>query len=118
MLLFSFFLNIFLCQGYELSGEIALKNKHYYYYYYYSNKLDKVKADNKETWRVLNEILNRKKNSICNQPENYNDGKHIYCLYIYIYIYIYIYTYIMFACTSGRCNRQSEFTLLHFTIFH
>ena len=23
-----------------------------------------------------------------------------------------------FACTSGRCNRQSEFTLLHFTIFH
>ena len=22
------------------------------------------------------------------------------------------------ACTSGRCNRQSEFTLLHFTIFH
>ena len=34
MLLFSFFLNIF-CQGYELSGEIALKNNHYYYYYYY-----------------------------------------------------------------------------------
>ena len=26
-------------------------------------------------------------------------------------------TYI-FACTSGRCNRQSESTLLHFTIFH
>ena len=45
---------------------------------YYSNKLDKVKADNKETWRVLNEILNRKKRSICNQPENYNYGKHIY----------------------------------------
>ena len=34
MLLFSFFLNIFLCQGYELSGEIALKNNHYYYSYY------------------------------------------------------------------------------------
>ena len=31
---FFFFLNIFLCQGYELSGEIALKNNHYYYYYY------------------------------------------------------------------------------------
>ena len=29
-----FFLNIFLGQGYELSGEIALKNNHYYYYYY------------------------------------------------------------------------------------
>ena len=27
----SFFLNIF-CQGYELSGEIALKNNQYYYY--------------------------------------------------------------------------------------
>ena len=23
-----------------------------------------------------------------------------------------------FTCTSGRCNRQSEFTLLHFTIYH
>ena len=45
---------------------------------YYSRKLDKVKADNKETWQVLNEILNIKKHSICNQPENYNDGKHIY----------------------------------------
>ena len=39
--LFSFFVvvvvvvdNIFFCQGYELSGEIALKNNHYYYYYY------------------------------------------------------------------------------------
>ena len=37
-----------------------------------------MKADNKETWQVLNEILNRKRHSICNQPENYNDGKHIY----------------------------------------
>ena len=32
---FVFFLKYFLCQGYELSGEIALKNNHYYYYYYY-----------------------------------------------------------------------------------
>ena len=24
----------------------------------------------------------------------------------------------LFLRTSGRCNRQSEFTLLHFTIFH
>ena len=31
---------------------------------YYSNKLDNVKADNKETWRVLNEILNRKKHTV------------------------------------------------------
>ena len=37
-----------------------------------------MKADNKETWRVLNEILNSKKHSICNQPEDYNDDKHIY----------------------------------------
>ena len=32
---FFFFFKYFLCQGYELSGEIALKNNHYYYYYYY-----------------------------------------------------------------------------------
>ena len=32
--LFLFFLLYFLWQGYELSGEIALKNNHYYYYYY------------------------------------------------------------------------------------
>ena len=32
---FFFFFTYFLCQGYELSGEIALKNNHYYYYYYY-----------------------------------------------------------------------------------
>ena len=43
--------------------------------------------------------------------------KHLNIFNIYIYIYIYIY-FFFFACTSGRCNRQSEFTLLHFTIFH
>ena len=31
---FFFLLKYFLCQGYELSGEIALKNNHYYYYYW------------------------------------------------------------------------------------
>ena len=30
-----FFYKYFLWKGYELSGEIALKNNHYYYYYYY-----------------------------------------------------------------------------------
>ena len=30
---FFFIFKYFLCQGYELSGEIALKNNHYYYYY-------------------------------------------------------------------------------------
>ena len=34
---FFFLFKYFLCQGYELSGEIALKNNHYYYYYYYTN---------------------------------------------------------------------------------
>ena len=33
---FFFLFKYFLCQGYELSGEIALKNNHYYYYYYYA----------------------------------------------------------------------------------
>ena len=32
---FFFLFKYFLCHGYELSGEIALKNNHYYYYYYY-----------------------------------------------------------------------------------
>ena len=32
---FFFLFKYFLCQDYELSGEIALKNNHYYYYYYY-----------------------------------------------------------------------------------
>ena len=38
---FFFLFKYFLCQGYELSGEIALKNNHYYYYYYYYNKKKK-----------------------------------------------------------------------------
>ena len=33
LLLFCF-LKYFLWKGYELSGEIALKNNHYYYYYF------------------------------------------------------------------------------------
>ena len=35
---FFFLMKYFLCQGYELSGEIALKNNHYYYYYLYYKK--------------------------------------------------------------------------------
>ena len=38
---FFFLFKYFLCQGYELSGEIALKNNHYYYYYYYCSGLSK-----------------------------------------------------------------------------
>ena len=29
-----------------------------------------------------------------------------------------LHNFMNFLRTSGRCNRQSEFTLLHFTIFH
>ena len=47
---FFFLLKYFLCQGYELSGEIALKNNHYYYYYYYT--------DNNTQWRILVERPN------------------------------------------------------------
>ena len=36
---FFFLFKYFLCQGYELSEEIALKNNHYYYYYYYYSQL-------------------------------------------------------------------------------
>ena len=53
LLLLCFF---YVSKGYELSGEIALKNNHYYYYYYHSadlpsifikhftNKVDKLRA--------------------------------------------------------------------------
>ena len=34
LLLLLFFLKYFLLKGYELSGEIALKNNNYYYYHY------------------------------------------------------------------------------------
>ena len=36
------------------------------------------------------------------------------CLYNAFFIFFLLF----FLRTSGRCNRQSEFTLLHFTIFH
>ena len=39
---FFFLFKYFLCQGYELSGEIALKNNHYYYYYYWIWKLESL----------------------------------------------------------------------------
>ena len=38
---FFFLFKYFLCQGYELSGEIALKNNHYYYYYYKKKRTKK-----------------------------------------------------------------------------
>ena len=41
---FFFLFKYFLCQGYELSGEIALKNNHYYYYYYYMYAVIKEKV--------------------------------------------------------------------------
>ena len=37
---FFFLFKYFLCQGYELSGEIALKNNHYYYYYYSCTRIN------------------------------------------------------------------------------
>ena len=36
---FFFLFKYFLCQGYELSGEIAPKNNHYYYYYELSGEI-------------------------------------------------------------------------------
>ena len=47
---FFFLFKYFLCQGYELSGEIALKNNHYYYYYFnaFSSK-DCVKLKPQDT---------------------------------------------------------------------
>ena len=44
---FFFLFKYFLCQGYELSGEIALKNNHYYYYI----RCDGYKACTKVSFR-------------------------------------------------------------------
>ena len=47
---FFFLFKYFLCQGYELSGEIALKNNHYYYYYSSSSrKVQLQKSEDKRT---------------------------------------------------------------------
>ena len=46
---FFFLFKYFLCQGYELSGEIALKNNHYYYYYYLQKSMAKKEALYKQT---------------------------------------------------------------------
>ena len=46
---FFFLLKYFLCQDYELSGEIALKNNNYYYYYPLLKDADSMKANDSIT---------------------------------------------------------------------
>ena len=48
---FFFLFKYFLCQGYELSGEIALKNNHYYYYYY-CDGYPHAESTNKSLWTL------------------------------------------------------------------
>ena len=52
LLFFLFFLTYFLWKGYELSGEIALKNNHYYYYYYFFSQLSCEMSTRREHPRV------------------------------------------------------------------
>ena len=67
---FFFLLKYFLCQGYELSGEIALKNNHYYYYYYY--KLQES-ADDKKTWKQkTDEVLHGRRALDSARPFNHH----------------------------------------------
>ena len=44
------------------------------------------------------------------------------CVDLYVYVCMCIHKLpsilILYLRTSGRCNRQAEFALLHFTIFH
>ena len=55
---FFFLFKYFLCQGYELSGEIALKNNHYYYYYYYMGNYCEKILQNIDTFNCrLNKFL-------------------------------------------------------------
>ena len=55
---FFFFIKYFLCQGYELSGEIALKNNHYYYYLSitYKKVTKKLKKHQKKCCTILKYI--------------------------------------------------------------
>ena len=62
---FFFLFKYFLCQGYELSGEIALKNNHYYYYYYYFPIFCISELDVKKQLNNNNELFYR---------ENTNDN--------------------------------------------
>ena len=50
---FFFLFKYFLCQGYELSGEIALKNNHYYYYYYVRSYISATIDTNLIVWAFM-----------------------------------------------------------------
>ena len=54
---FFFLFKYFLCQGYELSGEIALKNNHYYYYYYYNQTAKSFIHSLYLDWKSYNPFL-------------------------------------------------------------
>ena len=56
---FFFLFKYILCQGYELSGEIALKNNHYYYYYYYANKQHWIKRQTALSKQALYTALSK-----------------------------------------------------------
>ena len=49
------FLKYFLCKGYELSREIALKNNHYYYYYYYIEHKTEYQWKKKTLMKIYSE---------------------------------------------------------------
>ena len=53
---FFFLFKYFLCQVYELSGEIALKNNHYYYYYYYAWKRINMRP---VCWNIIKQIVKK-----------------------------------------------------------
>ena len=78
---FFFLFKYFLCQGYELSGEIALKNNHYYYYYYYIYQIIHMRH-----------VLSPTKTHLQTYRNIYIGG----CICnVYIYIYIQAYTHMV-----------------------
>ena len=83
---FFFLFKYFLCQGYELSGEIALKNNHYYYYYYYAELRNSTSLSRSQH---SNHMINMPQVHVKNRNKYY-DTKTIVCMHEIIIINNYV----------------------------
>ena len=92
---FFFLFKYFLCQGYELSGEIALKNNHYYYYYYNVKYIEANSNTESESTRGTNT------KTMFSSPY----------IYIYIFNHIYIVTKMISVLASLYCIKELDYSV-------